>query len=154
MELFLNSLWLLLAVSAVTAWSTGSVREKLRLPRRLLIESTALTIALVFLFFAVSVTDDLQAAAAAAAGDISAMVYDDVASNRRHALVWETAHNSHAGADWSHGPATAGPLASLSAPKFEVVDPVSPPAIEIASRLEATPSSGRAPPLFASESID
>jgi hypothetical protein len=148
MELFLNSLWLLIAVTAVTAWSTGSVRQKLRLPRKLLIESIALATSLVFLFFAISLTDDLQAAAAAAAGDVSATLCDDMVSNRRDALVWQAAHNSHVGAEWSHAPVTAAPLASLFAPKLEVVARVSPSAIDIGSRPKATPSSGRAPPLF------
>lgn len=60
MELFLNVLWMLIAVGLLGAWRTRWVHQRHRAPRHSLQEWSALSIALVLLFFAVSMTDDMH----------------------------------------------------------------------------------------------
>jgi hypothetical protein len=77
MELFLNLLWLLIAAGAIGVWRTRWVREKPRSRGGSLCEWTAMGCALVLLFFAVSLTDDLHA---------EAMLLDECAASRRHSI--------------------------------------------------------------------
>src|ERR1700735_942323 len=60
MELFLNLLWMLIAVGLLGAWRTRWVHQQHRAPRHSLQEWSALSIALVLLFFAVSMTDEMH----------------------------------------------------------------------------------------------
>src|ERR1700733_3041777 len=60
MELFLNLLWMLIAVGLLGAWRTRWVHQRHRATRHSLQEWSALSIALVLLFFAVSMTDDMH----------------------------------------------------------------------------------------------
>ena len=75
MELFLNLLWLSIAACAVLFWRTHGLREGPQSGRELLRESTAMCCALVLLFFAVSLTDDLHA---------EAMLLDECSTVCRH----------------------------------------------------------------------
>ena len=75
MELFLNLLWVLIAACAVGFWRTRCLRERPRSRRESVRESTAMGCALVLLFFAVSLTDDLHA---------EAMLLDDCSASCRH----------------------------------------------------------------------
>jgi hypothetical protein len=77
MELFLNLLWLLIAAGAVGLWRACWRSEKPRSCRESLREWTAMGCALVLLFFAVSLTDDLHAAA---------MLLDECSASRRHSI--------------------------------------------------------------------
>jgi hypothetical protein len=61
MELFLNILWMLIAVGLVVIWRTRWIHQRRRSSRRSLQEWSALGLALVLLFFAVSMTDDMHA---------------------------------------------------------------------------------------------
>jgi hypothetical protein len=60
MELLLNILWMLIAVGLVVIWRTRWIHQRRRSSRRSLQEWSALSLALVLLFFAVSMTDDLH----------------------------------------------------------------------------------------------
>jgi len=75
MELFLNLLWVSIAACAVVFWRTHRLRERPRSRRESLCESTAMGCALVLLFFAVSLTDDLRA---------EAMLLDEGSASCRH----------------------------------------------------------------------
>jgi hypothetical protein len=77
MELFLNLLWVLIAAGAVSIWRVRWLREKPQSHRESLREWTAMGCALVLLFFAVSLTDDLHA---------EAMLLDECSASRRHSL--------------------------------------------------------------------
>ncbi|MGA8307854.1 MAG: hypothetical protein WB723_19415 [Candidatus Acidiferrales bacterium] len=77
MELFLNLLWLLIAAGAVGVWRTRWQRQKLPSRRDSFREWTAMGCALVLLFFAVSLTDDLHTAA---------MLLDECSASRRHSI--------------------------------------------------------------------
>jgi hypothetical protein len=60
MELLLNLLWLLIAVSLVCVWRTQWINQRRGTERRHLQEWSAVSLALVLLFFAVSMSDDLH----------------------------------------------------------------------------------------------
>jgi len=60
MELLLNILWMLIAVGLVVIWRTRWIHQRRRSSRRSLQEWSAIGLALVLLFFAVSMTDDLH----------------------------------------------------------------------------------------------
>jgi len=84
MELFLNFVWALIAVFGLSVWrvcwAPGRVgrREPLR-------EWTAIVAALVFLFFAVSLTDDLHS---------GLVLFEESANGRRQSIVLASAHAS------------------------------------------------------------
>ena len=84
MELFLNLLWVLIAVGAVGIWRVRWLREKPQSRRESLREWTAMGCALVLLFFAVSLTDDLHA---------EAMLLDECSVSRRHSIC--SHHSEH-----------------------------------------------------------
>ena len=75
MESFLNILWLLIAVLTIVLWRTRWIAQRRGPRRRPLLEWTALACALVLLFFAVSLTDDLHS---------DVMLADDCFAGRRH----------------------------------------------------------------------
>jgi hypothetical protein len=60
MELFLNLLWLLIAAALLCTWRTQWVHDRRRTPRRRIQEWSAVCLALVLLFFAVSMSDDMH----------------------------------------------------------------------------------------------
>jgi hypothetical protein len=85
MELFLNCLWVLIALLTVCLWRTRWTREHRDIRRDPLREWTAIACALVLLFFAVSLTDDLHA---------EVMLSDDCYTGRRHSsCMHATAHS-------------------------------------------------------------
>lgn len=77
MELFLNLLWVLIAAGAIGVWRTCWRSERPRSRRDSLREWTAMGCALILLFFAVSLTDDLYAAA---------MLLDECSASRRNSI--------------------------------------------------------------------
>jgi hypothetical protein len=77
MELFLNLLWLLIAAGLLSLWRTCWLPQKSDRRREPLCEWTAMGCALVLLFFAVSLTDDLHT---------EAMLLDECAASRRHSI--------------------------------------------------------------------
>ena len=75
MELFLNCLWALIAIFIMCLWRTRWMRQRCDARREPLREWTAIACALVLLFFAVSLSDDLHA---------EVMLSDDCFTGRRH----------------------------------------------------------------------
>lgn len=75
MELFLNCLWVVIATAILGLWRAQWMREHRAARRDPLREWTAIACALVLLFFAVSLTDDLHA---------EVMLSDDCFTSRRH----------------------------------------------------------------------
>src|SRR6202030_537831 len=84
MELFLNLLWVLIAAGAISVWRVRWLREKPQRHRESLREWTAMGCALVLLFFAVSLTDDLNG---------EAMLLDERSASRRHSIC--SHHSEH-----------------------------------------------------------
>ncbi|MGH9712518.1 MAG: hypothetical protein ACRD5M_04370 [Candidatus Acidiferrales bacterium] len=85
MESFLNILWLLIAVATITLWRMRWIGQRHVVSRRPLLEWTALACALVLLFFAVSLTDDLHS---------DVMLADDCFTGRRHTICAHSSQHS------------------------------------------------------------
>jgi len=77
MELFLNLLWVMMAGAILGLWRTRWMGERSGRRRNPLHEGIALGCALVFLFFAVSLSDDLHAAV---------VLFDESSTGRRHTV--------------------------------------------------------------------
>jgi hypothetical protein len=136
MEAFLNILWLVIAASALFVWRTRWMRTPRKAGRKPVQEWAAMVCALVLLFFAVSLTDDLHA---------EVMLSDDCFAGRRHCT--SVGPCSHSGKTLSELPAVVPPdkrtTASFTAGETVVAAPV------VAHlRHDLTPTSGRAPPSY------
>jgi threonine/homoserine/homoserine lactone efflux protein len=137
MEALLNILWLIIATAFVCVWRLRWVRQKRASERKRAQEWTAMTAALILLFFAVSLTDDLHS---------DMMLYDECSSGRRHSMACACGHADLGRASAIHGAVAA--LATRSA-SLEL-----PPlggrtvAVNQAPNLTATVDipAGRAPP--------
>ena len=88
MELFLNFLWVLIAVFGFSVWRVCWAPERSG-RRNPLQEWTAFVAAAVFLFFAVSLTDDLHS---------NLVLFEECASGRRNAIILPGGHASPQGA--------------------------------------------------------
>jgi hypothetical protein len=86
MELFLNVLWLLIVVGVLCVWRGYWVRGRRRSRREPLQECAAITCALILLFFAISLSDDLR---------VDTILSDDCSIGRRHS--WVSYHADRAG---------------------------------------------------------
>jgi hypothetical protein len=60
MELFLNILWMLIAAVLLGTWRTRWIHQRRRTLRHSVQEWSAVSVALVLLFFAVSMSDDMH----------------------------------------------------------------------------------------------
>src|ERR1700746_596666 len=100
MELFPNLLWLSIALGALGAWGFKHYRRGPQTRSKWLGELAALSCALVFLFFAVSLSDDLHS---------DVILCDDCAAKRYHALAWDCHHMSHQIAGRPHHVSAAEP---------------------------------------------
>jgi|SRR5271163_2363181 hypothetical protein len=135
MELFLNLLWVLIAAGAIAVWRNCWLREARVSRREPFREWTAMGCALVLLFFAVSLTDDLNS---------SVSLIEDCSSSRRHSIC---GHHS----DQSKrivreiGPATLPRMAEITAPQFTAMVSSSPS--DPSSKFLPGLTSGRAPPI-------
>src|SRR5580693_9158437 len=85
MELFLNFLWALIALVALGVWRACWMREQRSERRDPVREWAAVVCALVLLFFAVSLSDDLHASLAP---------LEESAAGRRHSVIWNAANSS------------------------------------------------------------
>lgn len=84
MESFLNLLWVAIAAGAFCFWRTRWLHECRDHRRDPLREWTAFACALVLLFFAVSLTDDLHS---------GSMVFDECSTSRRHSFSLTRSHD-------------------------------------------------------------
>ena len=82
-ELLLNLVWLLIAAALLSAWRTRWIRQRSGGSRRGLHEWSAISLALVLLFFAVSMSDDMHA-------EIVAL--EDCSANKRDQAHISDAH--------------------------------------------------------------
>jgi hypothetical protein len=85
MESFLNLLWVAIAAGAFGFWRTRWLHERRDRRRQPLQEWTAFACALVLLFFAVSLTDDLHS---------ELMIFDECSTSRRHSLNLTRSHDA------------------------------------------------------------
>lgn len=141
MELFLNILWVMIALSALGVWRMGWNRQPRRSPRKPLQEWTAFACALVFVFFAVSLSDDLHAAT---------ILADDCASGRHHSMVWSCGHAPDGAASAPRAPFAAGtPPAARFPEPVHVAGRIAPVAAACVRGTDGSSATVRGPP-FAS----
>jgi hypothetical protein len=84
MESFLNLLWVGIAAAGFCFWRTRWLHQRRDHRREPLQEWTAFACALVLLFFAVSLTDDLHS---------ELMIFDECSTNWRHSLGIAHSHD-------------------------------------------------------------
>jgi hypothetical protein len=138
MESFLNLLWVAIALGVFGVWRVYWVRQRGDAIRRPLLEWTAFGCALVLLFFAVSLTDDLHP---------ELVLFDECSTSRRQTSLCACPHHAqHNG----NGVGSSG-TAILRRPEFfKAPDEGSTFAPLVLSRLillENDLTSGRAPPV-------
>jgi hypothetical protein len=137
MESFLNLLWVAIAAGAFCFWRTRWLHERRDHRRRPLQEWTAFASALVLLFFAVSLTDDLHS---------ELMVFDECSTSRRHSLSLTRSHDMPQHRTIANHSGLAAPPQSASFDPFQdfdrliLADEISPASLEFCIRP------GRAPP--------
>jgi hypothetical protein len=139
MELFLNLLWLLIAAVLLCTWRTQWIHERRGGMRHRVREWSAVSVALVLLFFAVSMSDDMHA---------QIVALEESSANKRDQLHMSGPHSLPE-------PGTARHTAALAAPRpmpkvhFEARsgDLLS-TGLLFASRLAGDAGSSRAPPVF------
>jgi hypothetical protein len=85
MESFLNILWVAIAAVAFGFWRTRWLHDRSERRRDSLREWTAFACALVLLFFAVSLTDDLHS---------ELVIFDECSASRRHSLALVRSHDA------------------------------------------------------------
>jgi len=138
MELFLNILWALIALAALGVWRYRWMHDEHTRARKPWQQWTAFACALVFLFFAVSMSDDLHA---------EAILADDCTSGRHHSLAWNCSHTSD---QPTAVPSLAlGPAEMVGAPwpLLRMVTRVVETQMPVAGRYIQTANALRGPPL-------
>jgi hypothetical protein len=138
MELFLNILFAVIAIEALIIWRIDWSHQERQAPRKALQEWTAFVCALVFIFFAVSLSDDLRA---------DAILTDACSKDRRHALVWDSSHATHADAHQTHAAAAAVPVHAIFCENLRVAGRIVPVPAHVDRSLDKDPCVGRSPPL-------
>jgi hypothetical protein len=137
MESFLNLLWVAIAAGAFCFWRTRWLHERRDRRRQPLQEWTAFACALVLLFFAVSLTDDLHS---------ELMIFDECSTSRRHSLGLMCPHDTPQHRTVANHSTLAARLKSVSFDPLQDFDRLI-PAKEISpSSLELSIRPGRAPP--------
>jgi hypothetical protein len=137
MELFLNLLWVAIAVVAFGLWRTQWLRGRPENRRNPLREWTAFACALVLLFFVVSLTDDLHS---------GMVVFDECCASRRHSGAQVCPHHSpQDGLFKQHAGAGVLPAVVIF-DAFQGIGTVVPPAGFTYTLLSAPFAPGRAPP--------
>jgi hypothetical protein len=139
MELLLNILGMLIVMGLLGTWRTRWVHQRRRSSRRSLQEWSALSVALVLLFFAVSMTDDMHSGIAALE-ECSASKRDLTCSPAAHALP-QSGMALHSSC-WAVVPPV--PVFGPSSPHQKL----EPTAQLRSSVLSSNRASGRAPPVL------
>jgi hypothetical protein len=99
MELFLNILWVLMALAGASVWRMRWTRQPRAREHDAWRQWTAFASAMVLLFFVVSLTDDLHA---------QSILYEEYSSSRRHTACLACTHGSPPqAARIDHGPNAA-----------------------------------------------
>jgi hypothetical protein len=83
MEIFLNLLWVGIALSLLSVWRASWMPQPRERQYAAWRQWTAVVCALIFLFFMVSITDDLHS---------DLMIFEECSAGRRHAASWDVSH--------------------------------------------------------------
>jgi hypothetical protein len=136
MELVLNILWVLIALASFGLWRTVWRRQPRHAHHGPLEEWTAFACVLIFLFFAVSLSDDLHA---------SAILADDC-GGRRHALVLSCATHAQGHFVCAHASPAQVPGVDAAPPALPIVSRIAPAALSALVDSEIRFTCCRAPP--------
>jgi len=138
MELFLNIVWVLIAAGILGTWRTRWVHQRQRMSRNSLQEWTAVSVALVLLFFAVSMTDDLHA---------QVILSEEWSTNRRNVSCSAGEHPLPQSGTVPHAscPAIVAHISRVRPPL--VLETLEPPGARHILDLQTDRLSGRAPPV-------
>jgi len=138
MELILNIVWVLVAAGIVGTWRTRWVHERERTLRHSLREWAAVSVALVLLFFAVSMSDDLHA---------QIVFSEECSTSRRNFSCSAGVHPLPQSGTVPHAsfPAIVAHV-SWAAP-LVVLENLDPLVVRPISELQTDRHSGRAPPV-------
>jgi hypothetical protein len=137
MELFLNILWVLIALCGVMVWHTQWVKQSRFRRYDSWREWTAFICAMVLLFFVVSLTDDLHA---------ELLWIEECSTSRRHAACLTCAHHSSYNDRDSVTHVCAILPAGPSALSFAFISSVIAVPESLPLRLNRNRKLGRAPP--------
>jgi hypothetical protein len=138
MELSLNILWVMIAIGGFGVWRMDWNRQPHGHSRRPLQEWTAFGCALVFVFFAVSLSDDLRAAT---------IIADDCASGRHHSMVWSCGHAPDPQASGPRAPfAGVTQLAARFSHPVQIAWRIGPAGVASASETDRGCAAVRGPP--------
>jgi len=138
MELFLNIVWVLVAAGIVGTWRTRWVHERERTLRHALREWAAVSVALVLLFFAVSMSDDLHA---------QVLLSEEWSTNRRSSISASSTHPLQQSEAVPHASCPAIVAHVSWAAPLVVLENLDPPVVRPISDLQTDRHSGRAPPV-------
>jgi hypothetical protein len=138
MELFLNILWLMIAVGALCVWRVRWVRQPGCRQRTSMQQWTAFLTALVLLFFAVSLTDDLHS---------EIVLYDECASGRKSSMVCSCGHPAAHGVKIHADGGFAILPRAFATDRCRLVSTISREAEGVKSQGHYWLTSGRAPPV-------
>lgn len=142
MELFLNILWALIATGLLWTWRSRWVFQRKRILEHPVREWTAIGVALVLLFFAVSMTDDLHA---------DLVLFDESSTSRRGSAIEVHSHRPASPSGTSlhaAGPAVVVDALRLRTQRsFRKVRFGSEP---VAAATRIRPTAARAPPVITS----
>ena len=137
-EVVLNFVWLLIAAGLVGTWRLRWIHQRRRNSTRCVHEWSAIALALVLLFFAVSISDDMHA-------EIVAL--EECSASRRAQVHICVAHHSAVSPALSHRPgwlvAASTPAIDTESRAFAVWSAPSPSS----SDVSGLPQLSRAPPL-------
>jgi len=137
MELFLNILWVVIAMAALCVWRTRWAHEPRHREHESWRQWTALVCALVLLFFIVSLTDDLHS---------ELVIFEECSASRRHATCMACPHHTpqtHAAKNIF----AAGPRASAFENSLALSGSAAADGGHFRTFLQSGPTSGRAPPV-------
>jgi len=139
MELFLNLLCLAIALGALCARLINCAFQERRTSSNWLHEWISLSCALIFVFFAVSISDDLNA---------SAILYDDYLIGRQHSLAWNPVHSSYQHPERPQMSAAVAPSQFIFSANLPLAEWTSPAVPHVYHGLKETSLLGRSPPPF------
>jgi hypothetical protein len=137
MELFLNILWVFIALACLGVWRTRWAIQRREREHASWRQWTAVVCALILLFFMVSLTDDLHS---------ELVVFEECSAGRRHATCLACPHH----APQSHAAGTV--YTTLTTPSFTCglaqVGAVTPELDNSLIVFHVGRTSGRAPPVI------
>jgi hypothetical protein len=137
MELFLNILWVFIALACLCVWRSSWAMQPREREHASWRQWTAFVCALILLFFMVSLTDDLHS---------ELVVFEECSASRRHATCLACPHH----APQSH--AAGSVYATLTTPSFTCdlarIGAVTPAPDDSRLVFHVGRTSGRAPPVI------